>query len=74
MNIKVLNSVFEINEKIFLIQHERVRVIQSKNGIMINIGVRVKNEIIRVLIKIILCEILAIVIVNVTRRVKLTNI
>ena len=41
---------------------------------MINIGVRVKNQVIRVLIKIIICEILARVIVNVIRRLKLTNI
>ena len=74
MNIKVLNSVFEINEKIFLIQHECVRANPSKNGIMINISVRVKNQMVRVLIKIIICEILAPVIVNVARRVKLTNI
>ena len=41
---------------------------------MINIGVRVKNQIIRVFIKMIIREILARVIANITRCVKLADI
>ena len=41
---------------------------------MINVGVRVKNYMISVLVKMIICEILAQVIVNVIKGVKLTNI
>ena len=40
---------------------------------MINVGVRVKNYMISVLVKMIICEILARVIVNVIKGVKLTN-
>ena len=48
-------------------------VIRRKNGIMINGSVRVKNLMIEVLVKMLVSEILAWVIVNVIRCVKLTN-
>ena len=52
----------------------KVYVIQSKNGIMMNIGVNVKNSMIGVLLKIIICGILVRVIVSVIRHEKLSNI
>ena len=52
----------------------KVFVIQRKNRIMIYVGVRVKNKMIGVFVKMTVCEILALVIVNVIRHVKLTNI
>ena len=52
----------------------KVYVIQSKNGIKINVGVSVNNQMIGVLVKVIICGIPARVIVNVIRHVKLMNI
>ena len=52
----------------------KVFVIQTKNRIMIYVGVRVKNKMIGVFVKMTVCEILSLVIVNVIRHVKLTNI
>ena len=49
-------------------------VIQSKNGILMNVGVRVKNQMTGVLLKIIIYGILVCAIVNVIRHVKLMNI
>ena len=51
----------------------KVYAIQSKNGIMMNIGVNVKKYMIRVFVKI-LCGILVRVIVSVIRYERLTNI
>ena len=52
----------------------RVDVIQGKNGIMINVVVVVKNQMIGVLVKMNICGILECVIVDVIRRAKLINI
>ena len=49
-------------------------VIQSKNGIIMNVGVSIKNQMIVVLAKMIKCRFLACVIVNVRKHVKLINI
>ena len=55
MNVKVINLISKINETRFLVQHKLMNcvsvnvdwikkyVIQSKNGIMIYVGVSVKN-------------------------------
>ena len=52
----------------------KVQVIQSKNGIMINVGVSVKNQMIGVVVQMIKFGILVRVIVSVIRHVKLTVI
>ena len=52
----------------------KVYVIQSKNGIKINVGGSVNNQMIGVLVKVIIYGIPARVIVNVIRHVKLMNI
>ena len=52
----------------------KVYAIQSKNEIMINVGVSVKNQMVGVLVKIIIRGIRVKVIVNLTKQVKLTNI
>ena len=49
-------------------------LIQSKNGIIMNVGVSVKNKIMGVLVKIIICGILVSVIVNAIIHINLTNI
>ena len=49
-------------------------VTQSKNGIIMNVGVSVKNWMIGVIVKMIICRILALVIVNAIKHVKLMNI
>ena len=49
-------------------------LIQSKNGVMTNVGVSVKNKVMGVLVKIIICGILVSVIVNAIIHIKLTNI
>ena len=49
-------------------------VIQSKNGIMINVNAKVKNWLIWVLVKIVIHRILVHVIVNVTECAKLVSI
>ena len=73
MNKKVFNLILGVNETRVLVQHElceykcglnKVYVIQSKNGIMMNIGVSVKMTI---------CGMLVHVTVSVMRHVKLTN-
>ena len=51
-----------------------VYVIQSKNEININVGVKVKNYMIEILAKRIIYGVLAGVIVRVIRHVKLTSI
>ena len=53
MNVKVFNLMPGVNEAMFLCQYElcecnflnwmKVYVIQRKNGIMMNVGVSVKN-------------------------------
>ena len=52
----------------------KVYVIQSKNGIMLTASISVKNYMIGVLAKMVISGILAHVIVNVIKYVKLTNI
>ena len=52
----------------------KVYVIQRKNGIMMNIRVNAKNLIISVLVKMVICEILAHVIACVIRHVKWTSV
>ena len=52
----------------------KVYAIQSKNEIMINVGVSVKNQIVGVLVRMIICGIRVKVIVNLRKHVKLTNI
>ena len=52
----------------------KVYVIQSKNGIMINVGVSVKKLVIGVLVKMITRGILARVIMNAIKQLKLINI
>ena len=49
-------------------------VIQSKNGIMMNVSVSVKNYMIGVFVKSAICGFLACVIVSVIRHVKLMTI
>ena len=49
-------------------------IVQSKSGVVINFTFSVKNEMIRVLVKMIIYGILACVILNVTRHVKLRKI
>ena len=52
----------------------KVYVIQSKNGIMMNVDANIKNEMNGIGLKIIICEILARAILRVIRHVKMTNI
>ena len=52
----------------------KVYVIQSKNGIMINVDICVKNLMSVTLVKMIICGIHACVIGNVIKHVKLTSI
>ena len=52
----------------------KVYVIQSKNRVMMSVGVSVKKKMIGVFVKMILCGMLARVIVNVIRYVKMINI
>ena len=52
----------------------RVYVIQNENGIMINVDVSVKNQMIEILVKMITCGILVRVTTSVIRYIKLTNI
>ena len=52
----------------------KIYLIQSKNGIMINVNVNVRNQLIGVLVKETTCEILAHVIVNVIKREELVSI
>ena len=52
----------------------KVYVIQSKNGIMMNVDVIIENQMNGIGLKIIICEILARVILRVIRHVKMTNI
>ena len=49
-------------------------LIQSKNGIIMNVGVSIQNYMIRVFAKMILCGILARVIVNEIKHVKLMHV
>ena len=49
-------------------------VIQSKNRIIMNVGVSLKNWMIQALVKVIICDILLRMIVSVLRHVKLTDI
>ena len=48
-------------------------LIQSKNGIMVSVGVNVENQMIDVLIMMIICGILIRIIVSIKCHVKLTN-
>ena len=52
----------------------KICVIQSKYGIMINVAMSLKNYVIGVLLKMIICGILVHVIANVIGQVRLTNI
>ena len=52
----------------------KVCVIQSKNGIMINVRVTVKNSMVECLVKMTLCGVPVRVALSVIRRVKLMNI
>ena len=52
----------------------KLQVIQSKNGIIINIGVSIKNKMIGILEKSVTCRILVRVIVSAINHVKLMNI
>ena len=52
----------------------KVYVIQSKNGIVINADVSVKNKMIGFLVKKVICGILVRVIVSLMRHQKLMNI
>ena len=65
-----------VNETRFLVQHESCEsyVIESNKVIMMNVGISVKNQMIEVLVKMIICGILARLIVNVIQHVKLVNI
>ena len=49
-------------------------IIQSKNRIIMNVGVSLKNWMIQALVKVIICDILLRMIVSVLRHVKLTDI
>ena len=51
-----------------------VYVIQSKNGIMMNVDLSAKNKMIEFLVKMIICGILVHVIVSVIRHLKLASI
>lgn len=82
MNLKVFNAKLRVNKKRFLVQNDRliinvdwmkVNLIQSKNGVLANVGVSVKSYIIEALIRMFICGILARVIVNKISHVKLTN-
>ena len=71
-----------INETRFLVQHEssvnehsmKLRVIWSKNGIMIKFGVSVKNSMIGVFVNMNIYEIIARMIVNLIIHMKLLNV
>ena len=52
----------------------KLQVIQSKNGIIINIGVSIKNTMIGILEKSVTCRILVHVTVSAINHVKLMNI
>ena len=52
----------------------KLQVIQSKNGIIINIGVSIKNTMIGILEKSVTCRILVRVTVSAINHVKLMNI
>ena len=49
-------------------------IIQSKNRIIMNVGVSLKNWMIQALVKVIICNILLGMIVSVLRHVNLTDI
>ena len=65
---------FNINRASVYVNRIKVCVIRSKNGVMMNVSVSVKNQMIGVLAKMIIYEILAHVVVRVIKHVKLTNI
>ena len=82
MNLKVFNLKLRVNKKRFLIQNDRliinvdwmkVNLIQSKNGVLANVGVSVKSYIIEALVRMSICGILARVIVSKINHVKLTD-
>ena len=82
MNLKVFNLKLRVNKKRFLIQNDRliinvdwmkVNLIQSKNGVLANVGVSVKSYIIEALVRMFICGILARFIVSKISHVKLTN-
>ena len=52
----------------------KVYVIQSRNEMLMNVGVGVKNYLIGVLVKMVICGILVRVIASVIKHVKLMNI
>ena len=68
------NFWFIINHASVNVDSMKVYVVPSKTGIRINVGVSVKDYMIEVLLKIIICGILVRVIISVKRHVKLINI
>ena len=82
MNAKVFNLISDLNETRFKVQREscewkcelKKRVMQSKSGIIINVGESVKTSKVWILLKRVICGILVHVIVSVIRHVKLMNI
>ena len=68
MNVKIFNRA-KVNLDLM-----KVYVIRNINGIMMNVCVIVKTEMIWVFVKMVICGILVYVIVRVTRRVKYIDI
>ena len=65
---------FNMNSVSANVDWMKLQVIQSKNGIIINIGVSIKNKMIGILEKSVTCRILVRVIVSAINHVKLMNI
>ena len=65
---------FNMNHVSVNVDWMKVYVIQTKIGILVKVGVSAKNWIIGVIVKMIICGILAVVILGVTSHVKPTNI
>ena len=68
MNVKIFNRA-KVNLDLM-----KVYVIRNINGIMMNVCVIVKTEMIWVFVKMVICGILVYVIVRVTRHVKYIDI
>ena len=65
---------FNMNSVSANVDWMKLQVIQSKNGIIINIGVSIKNTMIGILEKSVTCRILVRVTVSAINHVKLMNI
>lgn len=83
MILKVYNLIIWVNETKYLLPHELCQCkcelhesvwIYCKQGIIMNVGVSVKSEVIAVLVKKVRCGILVDVILNVIKHVKCKNI